>query len=83
MKFNIEDKAKIHSTNSEMDGLLCTIVGVAAFDHVATHYIVLFGSYHEIVDQNNYPNKIKVRAIQITEHCLEKCKQLVFHVNEE
>lgn len=64
MKFSNGDRAEIHSTSdSEMDGIKGTIIGVTSEHPEMTVYIIKL--------DNRYP-KSDWDALSITEHCLNK-----------
>lgn len=68
MTFSHLDKAVIHSTASELDGIEVVIIGVAVEDAVATHYII------QRTEGKLFSNGYS--AIQLTEHCL--CKPFLY-----
>ena len=64
MKFINGDRAEIHSTSdSELDGITGTIIGVTGEDPKMTVYIIQL--------DRRYP-KSAWDALSITEHCLNK-----------
>lgn len=68
MTFSHLDKAVIHSTNQETDGVEVVIIGIGSIDAMAHHYII------QRTDGKLFPNGYS--AIQLTEHCL--CKPFLY-----
>jgi hypothetical protein len=65
MKFECDEIVRIHSTNSEMDGQTCKVLGIAFKFPEMCHFIVQLETPIMI---DGFLHK----ALQMTEHCLEK-----------
>jgi hypothetical protein len=63
--FLIDDKVKIHSTISELDGITGSIIGFASKHPEMDFYIVLLDCALPYSD---------VKALVMTEHCLTRFK---------